>query len=128
MASMNSSNPNDKKNFLVGAGYTVKINRKDGGVISATAKKLFGQKPMITTSGIGSSSSSTNVTISTPTVYVKYTRNQSTQTKQSWCNIHNANHPACMSDKKMVEQCQSGIIYPTCNATICPTGNSNMCY
>ena len=69
---------------------------------------------MITTSGMGSSSSSTNVTISTPMVKIGYTK--STQTEDSW-----------LSEKKMLDEQNSGIICPTCNATVCPIGNSNMC-
>ena len=118
---MSSSNPNDKKNLFVGTGYTLKTNRKDGEVVSTTFKRLFGQKPMITTSGLNHSSASTNVTISTP--IVKYVRNQSTQTKQPWCGIHETNHTPCSK-----ESVTSGIICPTCNGQICQRGFSNMCY
>ena len=112
---MNSSNPNDKNNLFVGTGYTLKINRKDGEVVDATVKKLFGQKPMITTSGLGTS---TNVIISTP--IVTPIKKQTTQTETKYTHS--------MSDKEMIEQSQNGIICPTCNGTVCPVGNSNMCY
>ena len=117
-----SSHPNDKNNSFVGTGYTIRINRKDGEVVNATAKKFIGQKPTITSSGLASSSS---VTISVPAT--KYVVHKSTQTRQPWCQIHNTSHPACRTNKEMIEQYTSGIICPTCNGTICPRANVLCC-
>lgn len=125
---MNSSHPNDKNNLFVGAGYTIKINRKDGEAINATAKRIYGQKSIITTSGLDSS---TNVTVNTPTTGNFITQNTQTPqnwSKQPWCYTHKTNHPPCNNDKQMIEQDQGGIICPACNGTICTKGNKNMCH
>ena len=128
---MNTSHPSDKNNTLTGKGYKIKTNRKDGEVESITAKRVFGLKPIITSSGLASSS--TNVIISTPVLWQfkhKNTQTEYSNINKPWCNVHYNNHPNCMTDKEMIEQDQttSGIICPTCNSTICPRGQVNMCY
>ena len=121
-----SSNPNNKSNYFVGTGYKLGISRSDGEITNKFTKQVFGQNPIITTSGL---SSCTNVIVNTP--ITSTVGNKSTQTQQSmfnkpWCKVHYASHPPCATDKQMIEQ-NRGTICPTCNSMICYGGGTNMC-
>lgn len=114
--------PNDKDNKHLGRGYKILVNRKNWESTSFTVKTIYGQKHLITTTGMSSSS---KVVINTPVVTCIH--NKGVQTSQIWCEVHQTNHEPCMTNDEMIEEYHNAIICPTCNGQLCPRGNQNMC-